>query len=44
MVKQRKTSASVAKTAGKLLQKNSTPKAVKKVAASAVSQRAPKKK
>ena len=42
MTKNRKTSAKVAKTASKLL-KNSKSKSVKKVSASALSQRAPKK-
>jgi hypothetical protein len=44
MVKQRKTSAKVAKIASKLLRSKGASKNVKKTAASALSQRAPKRK
>jgi len=44
MTKQRKTSKEVAKKASDLLRKKDTPKKVKSVSGSALSQRAPKKK
>jgi hypothetical protein len=43
MVTSRKTSATIAKDASKLLRNQGTPKLVRKVAGSALSQRAPKK-
>jgi hypothetical protein len=43
MVASRKTSAPVAKVASKLLRSPATPKSVRKVAASDLSQRAPQK-
>lgn len=43
LAKQRKTSASIAKTASKLLSSGKSSPATKKVAASALSQRAPKR-
>ena len=43
MVSSRKTSAKVAKTASQLLRNRATVKPVRKVAGSALSQRAPKK-